>query len=296
MTDQKIKIGIIGPGNIGIDLLKKILKSPMLECSIFMGRNKESEGISIANSLGIRTTTESISFLKENPDLCDIVFDATSAEAHLYHAPILKHLNKFVIDLTPAKVGSFCIPALNLDAILSKDNINLITCGGQASIPLAYALKEAVPNISYIEAVATIAARSAGIGTRKSVDEYTLTTGRALSYFTGIKHTKSIILLNPTEPPINMKNTLYAMVQNPDMDLVKQKVDKMVKKIQEYVPNYYLTVDPIYDGEKITLSIQVLGQGDYLPAYAGNLDIITCAAVHVAEAYARKKIEGTLSK
>ena len=286
---QKTKVGIIGTGNIGTDLLKKILKSSLLECSIFIGRSNDSDGIQIAKSFDIPTTTESIEFLQKNPDICDIVFDATSASAHLIHSPILKELNKFTIDLTPAKIGKLCVPALNLDEVLLEQNINLITCGGQATVPMAYALVSAIPNISYLESVATIASRSAGIGTRNSIDEYTLTTKKALSYFTGVEDTKSIILLNPAEPPINMKNTLYAVVKNPDMDLVQKAVQQMEKNIQSYVPGYSLAMDPVYDGTKIILSIQVVGQGDYLPSYAGNLDIITSAAIRVAEAYTQKR-------
>ena len=287
---NRIKVGIIGTGNIGTDLLYKIQKSDYLECSVFAGHNKESKGIQNAKGLGVNTTYNSIDYFIENPDCCNIVFDATSADAHKMHAPILKKLQKFVLDLTPARVGKMCCPVLNENDILDCDNVNLITCGGQASVPIAYAIKRADNSVKYIEVVASIASLSAGIGTRNNIDEFTQTTSDALREFTGTMHTKAIIILNPALPPITMTNTIYAIIDNPNMDAIKNSVFEMEKNIQKYVPGYKVIVGPVYESGRVTTIVQVVGAGDYLPKYAGNLDIITCAAVEIAENYVKRKI------
>jgi len=285
---NKTKVAIIGTGNIGTDLLYKIKKSEYLECSIFAGRNEESKGIQIAQKMGIQTTIDSVSYIEKNPDSCDIVFDATTAKAHEYNASILKNMGKFAIDMTPAHVGKFCIPAVNLEDGMHEDNVNLITCGGQAIIPMAYAIVKVQPKTSYLELIATIASKSAGMGTRNNIDEFTQTTKDALSEFTGVKRTKAIINLNPAEPPITMHNTLYALIENPDMEAISAAVCEMEKKIKKYVPGYHLVVNPIYENGRVTVSVEVTGSGDYLPKYAGNLDIITCAGVRIAEEYAKR--------
>lgn len=286
----KTKIGIIGTGNIGTDLLMKVRRSNILECGIFAGHNPDSNNIKIAKELGIPTTYDSINYIEENPDCCEIVFDATSAKVHMYNAKILKRLRKFTIDLTPAHVGEFCVPAVNMDSALKYDNINMITCGGQATVPLACALSRVHNNIRYLEVVATIASKSAGLGTRQNIDEFTQTTRDALVYFTGIKSTKAIITLNPAEPPIIMHNTVYALIDEPNMETICQEVRAMEKKIQKYVPGYEIVVGPVYENGRVTTTLKVLGSGDFLPSYAGNLDIITCAAVEAAEAYVRRKL------
>lgn len=287
---NKVKVGIIGTGNIGTDILMKIQRSKYLECGIFTGRNPDSKGIEIAKSIGVKTSFDSIFAIEKKPECCEIVFDATSAKVHEYNAPILKKLNKFVIDLTPSRIGRMCVPAINLEESLNETNVNLITCGGQATIPIAYALTKVHQELKYLEIVASIAAKSAGTGTRNNIDEFTQTTKDALSEFTGIKNTKAIITLNSAEPPIIMRNTLYAIIENPDMNRIREEVMKSVKKIQEYVPGYKIIVEPILENGRVTTMIEVEGMGDYLPKYAGNLDIITCAAIEIAENYVKKKL------
>ena len=284
----KIKTGIIGTGNIGSDLLMKVLKSDVLECSIFAGHNPESEGIHRAEKMGIPTTIESIHYIEKHPDCCDIVFDATSAKVHKYNAPILKKLGKYTIDLTPAHVGKFCIPAINQRDALNCSNVNMITCGGQAAIPIACAL-QSVSKVEYLEIVATIASKSAGIGTRNNIDEFTQTTKEAIVELTGIKQAKAIIVLNPAEPPITMHNTVYALMDKPDMVKIEEAVEEMSGRIKKYVPVYCIVLGPIYENSRVTIGIEVVGSGDYLPPYAGNLDIITCAAVETAEQFAMER-------
>lgn len=286
---KKIKVGILGTGNIGTDLLIKIQRSEILECGIFAGRNPNSDGIRVAKKLGVPITYDSIRYIQDNPNCCEIVFDATSAETHLYHAPILEKLEKFVIDLTPARVGKLCVPVINLDDCLKYKNVNLITCGGQATTPIAYAISIAHPETKYIEVVANIASKSAGTGTRNNIDQYIQTTGEALSFFTKVKKTKAIIGLNPAEPPVIMRNTVYALIDNPNIEKIYEQVHKIIKQIQKYVPGYRCILGPIYENGRITTTIGVVGLGDYLPSYSGNLDIINCAAIKVAEEYCRKK-------
>lgn len=291
----KVKVGIIGTGNIGTDLLMKINKSDKLECGIFAGWNPDSPGIAKAKQMGIKTTAESINYIKKHPECCDIVFDATSAKVHIDNAPILKVLNKFTLDLTPAHVGKFCVPAVNLSDSFSLQNVNLVTCGGQATIPLAYAINNCA-DVKYLEIVATIASKSAGKGTRDNIDEFTQTTKEALMEVGGVKNAKAIIVLNPAEPPITMRNTVYAIIDNPDMDKIKHVVKEMEKKIRKYVPGYKVILGPIYENGRVTTSIEVTGSGDFLPEYAGNLDIITCAAVRIAEQYVMKHFGGCNGK
>ena len=288
---EKISVGIIGTGNIGTDILIKLQRSKLLTCGMFTGRNCHSKGIKLAQSMGIPTSVDSIKAIIEQPDCCDIVFDATSAEVHQYHAPILKKLGKFVIDLTPSNIGKFCIPVINIEECMSCDNVNLITCGGQATIPIAFAISQVHTDIKYLEIVATIASKSAGLGTRNNIDEFTQTTRKALSTFTNIKNTKAIIILNPAEPPIVMRNTVYAIIDNPDMDRIRKQVKQMELLIQQYVPGYKVIVEPTYESGRVTTTVQVTGLGDYLPKYSGNLDIITCAAIEIAEKYAKTLLE-----
>lgn len=287
---MKVKVGIIGTGNIGTDILLKIGRSEILECGIFAGRNPDSEGIKLAKSMGVPVSYDSIRAIEDNPDCCEIVFDATSVKVHEYNAPILKKLNKLAIDLTPAHVGKFCVPVINLDECMDECNLNLITCGGQATIPIAHTITQIHPEASYVEIVASIASRSAGIGTRNNIDEFTQTTKNSLSYFTGVKNTKAIIILNPAEPPITMRNNINVIVENPNMELISQKIKEVEEKIKKYVPGYRVIMGPIADKNLVTTTVEVIGLGDYLPKYAGNLDIITCAAIEIAEKYALKKL------
>ena len=286
---KKVKVGIIGTGNIGSDLLVKIQHSQILECGIFAGHNPESNGIKWAQERGITTSFESIHYIESHPDCCDIVFDATSAKVHQYNAPILKQLNKYAIDLTPAHIGKFCVPVVNLNEAMNVDNINLVTCGGQATVPIACALKN-VAEVKYLEIVSTIASRSAGAGTRNNIDEFTQTTKEAIQELAGIQNAKAIIILNPAEPPITMHSTIYALIDNPDMQAIIKSVKDVEQRIKMYVPGYNIVLGPILENGRVTTSIEVVGSGDFLPKYAGNLDIITCAAVEIAETYAKEKL------
>ncbi len=285
----KIKVGIIGTGNIGSDLLMKVMRSDVLECGIFAGHSPDSKGIARARELGVPVTIDSINYIEQNPGCCQIVFDATSAKVHEKNAPILKALGKYAIDLTPAHIGPFCVPQVNLDMAMEQDNVNCVTCGGQATVPLAKAISD-VADVKYLEIVATIASKSAGIGTRNNIDEFTQTTKDALLELGGIKKAKAIIILNPAEPPITMHNTIYALVDHPDMEAIRNAVGHVEKELQKYVPGYKVVLGPVYENGRVTTSIEVTGSGDFLPAYAGNLDIITCAAVEIAEKYARRKL------
>lgn len=208
---RKLKVGILGSGNIGCDLLMKVKRSELLECTLFMGRNPDSKGMRFAYRQGVNVSGESIDALKANPSLCDLVFDATTASAHVKTAAILKDLGVMAVDLTPSLVGEMCVPLVNGKDCLCCDNVNMITCGGQATIPIAHAISKVVPNVEYLEIVASISSASAGPGTRANIDEFTQTTKKALSRFTGVKRTKAIIVLNPAQPPIMMHNTVYML-------------------------------------------------------------------------------------
>lgn len=280
----KLKVGIIGTGNIGTDLLYKSLKSDKIEPTLFMGKRNDSEGIQIAKRLGIPTSINSIEALIHHPEQCDLVFDATTASAHYEHARILKRLGKKVIDMTPARVGKMCIPAINAQDCLNEDNINMVTCGGQASVPIIKAVSTAMNGrVRYAEVIATIASKSAGIGTRNNIDEFTQTTKDAIIQIGKVNNAKAIIVLNPANPPITMHNTIYLDVENPDMPRISDSVHYMLKKVQEYVPGYAISLEPTLENGHVVVMVQVTGAGDYLPAYAGNLDIISCAGVKMAE-------------
>jgi len=287
---NRIKVGIIGTGNIGTDLLFKVQRSKVLECGIFTGRNPDSEGIRKAKELGIKTSTDSIKAIQNDPKCCDIVFDATSASVHQQNAPILKKLKKYTIDLTPSKIGKMCVPAINLKECLSCQNINLITCGGQAAIPIINAIMKVHPDTEYVELVASISSKSAGWGTRLNIDEFTQTTRDAIEKFTKVKKAKAIIILNPAEPPVLMHNTIYAKIKKPDLKALNKEITAICRVIQGYVPGYRVTLGPVQENNRVTTMVEVVGLGDYLPKYSGNLDIITCAAVNMAEAYARAKL------
>jgi acetaldehyde dehydrogenase (acetylating) len=289
---QKLKVCIIGTGNIGADLLIKIMRSPYLECTMFTGRNLKSKGMSKALSLGVPLSDKGIDAIIENPECCDLVFDATSASSHFEHAPIFEKLGKIAIDMTPAKIGTLTIPAVNLDEAIQGNNINMITCGGQASIPMAYAISQVVDNIEYVEVVSTISSKSAGPGTRINIDEYIETTEKAISKFTKCPNVKSIINLNPAIPSIDMNTTIYVKTDNPNLNSIQNSINDMYNKIKEYVPGYEIILGPVYDNGIVVVTIRVQGNGDYLPKYAGNLDIINCAAIAVAEEFAKMKLKG----
>jgi len=286
---KKLRVAILGSGNIGTDLLIKIQRSEYLECVLFIGRNLASPGMAKAIALGVKVSDESIGAILKNPDTVDLVFDATSAKDAKVHWGILDKLDKIVIDLTPAKLGLLCIPAVNLEEVLKYRNVNMITCGGQASIPLVYIISNTQRNVEYIEVVSSIASKSAGPATRLNLDEYIDTTENGIKKFSGVSSTKAILNLNPANPCIDMQTTIFAQLENPDMDILISSVDTMVNKIQKYVPGYSLLVPPIYENGRIAIMVKVQGLGDYLPKYAGNLDIINCAAIAVAEQYSLNK-------
>lgn len=285
---KKVNIAIIGTGNIGCDLLIKINRSKILNCNMFIGQNKESDGLQMAKALGINTSFDSINEIIKNPNCCDIVFDATSADAHKIHAPILKKLNKFTIDMTPSRIGKMCVPIINLQECLKEKNVNMVTCGGQATTPIAKAIMKIHPETKYIEIVSSISSKSAGIGTRNNIDEYTQTTSEALKVLGGAPKSKAIIILNPAEPPILMHNTIFAEIGNPNLKKLEKEIKSTVTEIQKYVPGYKLTLGPVFENNRLTIMIEVIGRGDFLPIYSGNLDIINCAAINVAESYAKK--------
>ncbi|PRR69059.1 Acetaldehyde dehydrogenase [Moorella humiferrea] len=289
---EKVKVAVIGPGNIGSDLMYKILRSRHLEMALMTGI-VESEGIKRARDLGIKTSIEGVNAVLAEKDI-KIVFDATGAKPHLQHAPLLKEAGKIAIDLTPAAVGPYVVPCVNLDQVKAEPNLNMVTCGGQATVPIVYAINRAA-GAKYAEIVACIASKSAGPGTRQNIDEFTQTTAKALEVVGGAKKGKAIIILNPAEPPIMMTNTVYVEVEKPDEKAIQASVEAMVKEIQGYVPGYRLRVPPLLDGNKVTVIVEVEGAGDFLPKYSGNLDIITSAAVAVAEKLAQKILAGEVA-
>lgn len=286
----KLAVAILGTGNIGTDLLLKILRSPLLTCRLFAGRNLSSPGMTKASILNVPVSAKGIQSVLEARDEISLVFDATSAEDHFKHAPLFEQAGIVVVDLTPAKVGRMCVPAVNLEECLSLPNVNMVTCGGQASIPLAHAISLANPGVSYIETVSSIASRSAGPATRINLDEYLDTTESGLKEFSGCKLTKAILNLNPAQPCVHMQTTVMAKIDNVDLVATKARVHEIVEQIKNYVPGYELILEPIIENGRLITMVRVDGLGDYLPKYAGNLDIINCAAIAFAEAFARRKL------
>lgn len=287
---KKLGVAVIGSGNIGIDLLIKIQRTPLLECTLLMGRNLNSRGMVRARELGVRCSDRGIQELIDDPGCCDLVFDATSARSHLEHWAVLRDLDKKVIDMTPSRVGDMAMPAINVESIRQAQNVNMVSCGGQASVPIAYAVAQAQPGIEYIEIVSSIAAKSAGPATRLNLDEYVETTEAALREFTGCRESKTLLNLNPAQPPIFMQTTISLEVEHADLDKVRPAVDRMVGTIQDYVPGYEMIVPPVFELNRIVIMVKVAGCADYLPEYAGNLDIINCAAIRVANTYAEDRL------
>ncbi len=283
----KVKAAIVGSGNIGTDLMSKLEKSDAIELTAVIGIDEGSDGLKKAREKGYQTFSNGIQALVDQPEIADIVFDATSAKAHVRHAKILKELGKKVVDLTPAAVGPFFSPAVGTQfGDAPADNVNMITCGGQATIPMVRAVNDAA-DVAYAEIVATISSKSAGPGTRANIDEFTITTRRGIEEVGGADKGKALIILNPADPPILMRNTIYCEVKNMDEQAVCESIYVMVKKVQEYVPGYRLKQEPLFDGNIVTIFLEVEGAGDYFPPYAGNLDIMTAAAARVGEDIAR---------
>ena len=283
----KLMVGIIGSGNIGTDLMYKIERSPVLEMSVMVGIDPNSDGLKRAKRRGYEVISNGIDGLMERLDLVDIVFDATSAYAHKRNSDLLTAAGKKVIDLTPAAIGPFTVPPVNLKEHIKKSNVNMVTCGGQATIPMIHAINRILP-VEYAEIVATIASLSAGPGTRANIDEFTSTTSKAIEVVGGAKRGKAIIILNPAEPPIIMRDAIHALVEEEGHEeAISKSIQDMVAEVQTYVPGYTLKAAPIFEGKKVSVFIEVNGAADYLPSYAGNLDIMTAAAVQVGNEMAR---------
>jgi acetaldehyde dehydrogenase (acetylating) len=285
----KLPVAILGTGNIGTDLLMKVIRSAALECVLFSGRNLSSPGMTKASLLNVRVSAKGAESILDLKDQIAVVFDATCAEDHLKHAPMFERAGIMAIDLTPAKVGTMCVPAVNLEHCLDLPNINMVTCGGQASIPLACAIAQANENVEYIETVSSIASRSAGPATRINLDEYLYTTETGLSLFAQCNHTKAILNLNPAQPCVHMQTTVMAKIAKPDLEKTREKISEMIGLIKQYVPGYQLIIEPIIESGRLVTMVRVDGLGDYLPKFAGNLDIINCAAIAYAEALANRR-------
>ena len=287
---DRIKVAVIAPGNIGSDLMYKIFRSKYLEMAMMAGI-VESEGIRRAKSKGVKTTIEGVDGVVREDDI-RIAFDATSASAHLkFNGPKLKEKGIVSIDLTPAAIGPYCVPVVNLDQLQQEPDINMVTCGGQATIPVVYAVSQ-VAGAAYAEIVACISSKSAGPGTRANMDEFTETTSKALEVVGGADKGKAIIVLNPAEPPLMMTNTISVKVKDTSVgfDKIREAIEKMVDEVRTYVPGYKLRVPPTMEGDRVTAIVQVEGQADFLPAYSGNLDIINSAAVAAAEKIAERML------
>ena len=285
---------IVGSGNIGTDLLYKLRRSGHIEPVAMVGVDPASEGLARARALGVETSDGGVDWLLSRAELPDLVFEATSASVHARHAPRYAEAGIRAIDLTPAAIGPYVIPSVNLAAHLGAPNVNMVTCGGQATIPMVHAVARIVP-VDYAEIVATVASRSAGPGTRHNIDEFTRTTRGAITVLGGAAEGKAIIILNPAEPPLMMRDTIYcSLPPRADFGLVDASIREMVATIQTYVPGYRLRVAPQFDEHydahgrgRVAIFVEVEGAGDYLPSYSGNLDIMTAAATKVGEEIAR---------
>ncbi|MBU3666534.1 MAG: acetaldehyde dehydrogenase (acetylating) [Chthoniobacterales bacterium] len=297
----KVKVAILGSGNIGTDLMYKLLKrAGCMELAMFAGIDPQSEGLARARRAGVPASDRGIAAILDDPEI-GLVFDATSARAHLAHAPALREAGKIAVDLTPAALGPYVVPPVNGGQHLDEANVNLITCGGQATIPLVYAVSRVTP-VSYAEMVSTVSSASAGPGTRQNIDEFTFTTARGLEDKGGARCGKAIIILNPADPPILMRNTLYVVMEKDDVDegAIVKSIEQMVSEVQSYVPGYRLKGKPVFDqrdtplGKRTVLValLEVEGAGDFLPKYAGNLDIMTSAALRTGELFAQRLLEG----
>ena len=295
---RKIKCALIGPGNIGTDLLAKLQRSPVLEPVWMVGIDPNSDGLKRAKEMGIKTTADGVDGLIPHmkADGVQIVFDATSAYVHAENSRKVNEQGAMMIDLTPAAIGPYCVPPVNLKQHVGQRemNVNMVTCGGQATIPMVYAVSRVQP-VSYGEIVATVSSKSVGPGTRKNIDEFTRTTAGAVEKVGGAKKGKAIIVINPAEPPLIMRDTVHCLTEGtPDQAAITKSVHDMIKEVQKYVPGYQLVNGPVFDGNRVSVYMEVEGLGDYLPKYAGNLDIMTAAAARTAEMFAEEILKGEL--
>jgi len=296
---KKLKAAIIGPGNIGTDLLMKMMRSEWIEPAWMVGIDPESEGLKRAKEMGLKISTTGVDGLVPHvlEDDIRVAFDATSAYVHAENSRKLNELGVIMVDLTPAAIGPYCVPPVNLKEHAEKVemNVNMVTCGGQATIPMVAAVSRVQP-VEYGEIVATVSSRSIGPGTRQNIDEFTRTTAGAVEKVGGAKKGKAIIIVNPAEPPLMMRDTIHCLTESePDQDAITQSVHDMVKEVQKYVPGYKLVNGPVFDGNKVTVFMEVEGLGDFLPKYAGNLDIMTAAGLRTAEMFAEEAANGVIT-
>ncbi|MBS0416476.1 MAG: acetaldehyde dehydrogenase (acetylating) [Proteobacteria bacterium] len=301
------QVAILGSGNIGTDLMLKVLRlSSVLQMGVLAGIDEQSEGLARARGLGVSTTDRGLDGLMTMPEWRDIriVFDATSANAHARHDELCRRHGKRIIDLTPAAIGPYCVPVVNLDSQLDRPNLNMVTCGGQATIPIVHAVRRVADRVVYAEIVASMSSRSAGPGTRANIDEATRTTARGIEVVGGAEKGKAVIILNPAEPPLIMRNTVYILSVGASQAAIETSVAEMISRVQRYVPGYRLKHSVQFEeygpgralhipalgsvhGLRSTVFLEVEGAAHYLPAYAGNLDIMTSAGLHAAERIAQ---------
>ena len=296
---MKLNAALIGSGNIGTDLMMKAFRSEWINPLWMVGIDPDSDGLSKAREHGMKTTHEGVDELLAyvEEDEIKIAFDATSAYVHAENSRKLQEKGVMVIDLTPAAIGPFCVPPVNLSEHVGKRemNVNMVTCGGQATIPMVAAVSR-VQAVDYGEIVATVSSRSAGPGTRKNIDEFTRTTAGAVAVVGGAKKGKAIIILNPAKPPIIMRDTVHCLTADePDQKAITRSVHEMITEVQKYVPGYTLKNGPVFDGKRVSIYLEVEGLGDYLPKYAGNLDIMTAAALRTADMFAEEIINGVIT-
>lgn len=292
---RKIRCALIGSGNIGTDLLAKLLRSEVLEPVWMVGIDEKSDGLKRAKQAGLKVTSQGVDGMLPHvrADDIQIAFDATSAYVHAENSRKLTELGVLMIDLTPAAIGPYCVPPVNLQAHIGQRelNVNMVTCGGQATIPIVHAVSRVQP-VDYAEIVATVASKSAGPGTRKNIDEFTRTTASAVASVGGAKRGKAIIILNPAEPPLIMRDTVHCLTaEAPREQEIDKSVRSMIAEVQKYVPGYRLVNGPVFDGNRVSVFLEVEGLGDYLPKYSGNLDIMTAAATRTGEMFAREMLK-----
>ena len=296
---NKVKAAIIGPGNIGTDLLMKAMRSEVIEPAWMVGVIPDSPGLARAADLGLKTTAEGgegmLPTMRE--DGVQICFDATSASVHAENSRLVNAEGAVMIDLTPAAIGPYCVPPVNLDEAMAARamNVNMVTCGGQATIPLVHAVSR-VQAVSYAEIVATVSSESAGPGTRKNIDEFTRTTADGIERVGGAEEGKAIIVINPADPPLIMRDTIHCLTRDePDQAAITDSIHAMIGEVQQYVPGYKLKNGPVFDDNRVSIYMEVEGLGDFLPRYAGNLDIMTAAGLRTGEMYAEQILNGNFS-
>ncbi len=293
---KKLRAVIIGPGNIGTDLLMKMKRSDWVEPVWMVGIDPDSEGLKRAAEMGIKTCATGVDGVLPHilADDIRVAFDATSAYVHAENSRKLNELGVIMIDLTPAAIGPFCVPPVNLaqHARELRMNVNMVTCGGQATIPMVAAVSQVQP-VEYGEIVASVSSKSVGPGTRKNIDEFTRTTAAAIEAVGGAKTGKAIIIVNPAEPPLLMRDTVHVLTETaPDQEAITDSIHKMLAEVQKYVPGYKLVNGPVFDGNRVSIYLEVEGLGDFLPRYAGNLDIMTAAGLRTAELFAEEAGKG----